>query len=300
MTWKEFQKNINTRVKYIAFVKKYLKMTPITDEDIGIVYAAIDSIDKETYKKEFERIGKNYSKIVVKEAAEKSAKRRTRGGRKKKKIKTKKIQKGGVVIGVIGLYITLGGIALCYIGSCIKECGCCRPFDVLPRKEQKRKEEEENMRAIDDRNRKQYTLDMGRRLISEIQKGTEIRGLRGRIYSPIRVNVVSNDDLESGVEIELSYAWDEEREPTFAEEEAMKEAKIYAENFQEFGLFGAEHLQDMREIHPDMARRKRGKNVLNMGENYRDKYDTGTDFGNVGGHVGGPFSSLFRRRPQIS
>jgi hypothetical protein len=97
MTWKEFQKNINTREKYLAFVKKNLKMAPIPAEYKGKVDAAIDSIDKETYEKELERIGNKYSKIVVREASRNSANRKgkSRGGRKKREEKQKKYRKGG-------------------------------------------------------------------------------------------------------------------------------------------------------------------------------------------------------------
>jgi hypothetical protein len=52
----------------------------------------------------------------------------------------------------------------------------------------------------------------------------------------------------------------------------------------------------MRKKYPDMTRRTpSGVKVLTGEENKRNKWETERDNANLGGHVGGPFSGIFRR-----
>ena len=140
MIWNEFKTNIDTLPKYITYVKKNIKiLAPIQGQYKNEILDAIGSINIKTYNKEFERIKTNYKKLIYRDAAKKCATRtgNTRGGRKKKKRKkerrkTKKIQKGGFGFGEVPLFICLGSIALCFIGSCIVECGCCKPCGIVP------------------------------------------------------------------------------------------------------------------------------------------------------------------------
>ena len=121
-------------------LKKNIKiLAPIQGQYKNEILDAIGSINIKTYNKEFERIKTNYKKLIYRDAAKKCAMRtgNTRGGRKKKKRKkerrkTKKIQKGGFGFGEVPLFICLGSLALCFIGSCIVECGCCKPCGIVP------------------------------------------------------------------------------------------------------------------------------------------------------------------------
>jgi len=311
MSWKEFKKNINTREKYLEFVKKNLKMAPIPDEYKGEVDAAIDSIDKETYEKEFERIGNNYSKIVIGEASRNSANRKgkTRGGRKKKRRKTKKIQKGGVGIDVMVCYITLGGIALCFISNYIIECGCSRPCGIPPGKEAS---SVRYQRRVENSRRRRGHARKGRHINEKIEENRKIKniisGRRGK--SPLRVKpapTIYDDFYDEGslddpnMDIEITYR-NQKQNPTAEEEVEMGEAIHFAENLQEFGASGASHLEEMREKYPRMRGRnpKKRVTVLTEAENNNQKEEERRrryyDSANFGTSSGGPWSGIFGSR----
>jgi hypothetical protein len=127
------------------------------------------------------------------------------------------------------LYITLGGIALCFIGNCIIECGCSRPCGILPSDERGDQERRQARIEYNEEERKWYKARKGRHISENIEKHTKInkgQGRRGK--SPVRVKSHSaNYDKGSvynpDVDIELSYI-NQHKEPTLEEEEAMENA----------------------------------------------------------------------------
>jgi len=283
MSWLEFKKYINTREKYLAFVKKNLKMAPIPIKLEGKFFNLIDSIDKGTYDKEFERIKANYSKLIVSSVAKTCAIRKgktrggktrggkTRGGRKKKR-KTKKIQKGGFDFSVLVLFICLGATALSCIGSCIIDCGCCKPCGILPSDEKiwgkiaKRSMDTEI-------HRKQWdNAKFSKNLGKTIKRYTGKNGRR-RSTSSIRVTHVSNPEDDPSIVL----AYDGVENPTDEDKKDLETAKRMAQNasyYSEGDLDGwvhADFLEQMRNKYKDKLHLKNTNPVPVLKKSEYDK-----------------------------
>lgn len=278
-------------------LKKNIKiLAPIQGQYKNEILDAIGSINIKTYNKEFERIKTNYKKLIYRDAAKKCAMRtgNTRGGRKKKKRKkerrkTKKIQKGGFGFGEVPLFICLGSLALCFIGSCIVECGCCKPCGIVPSGDIILSEIAK--RDIDSYNsREKFKNDkFARNVKKTINKALAKKNKKRRGKSRTRVSglgdniVVEGDGEDKALALEIA-----------------ANAQYYNRGDWP-GDKHAEYLQKMTEKYPDMNRRKsNGVEVLTE-EEYREKEiqnEQAKKFSYAqddGTHTGGPFSSLRRR-----
>ena len=294
MRWEEFKKNIDTLPKYITYVKKNIGNLAPIQQYKDEVFDAIRSINIKTYKKELERIRKNYKKLIYRDAAKKCATRtgKTRGGRKKKKRerrKTKKIQEGGFGFGEVPLFICLGSIALCFIGSCIVEGGCCKPCGIVPSEDRiwndiaRRKFV--NKESTEKFYNKKFADDVG----EKIKKALAKKKKKSRGKSRIRVsgshgNIVVEGDGE---------------DKDIAEQMAIN-AQYYNSGYWS-GDIHAEYLQEMAEKYPDMDRRTpNGVEVLtedeyqeNERQNEKERERSYQE--DDSGYTGGPFSPLRRR-----
>jgi len=297
MRWEEFKTNIDTLPKYITYVKKNIKiLAPIQGQYKNEILDAIGSINIKTYNKEFERIKTNYKKLIYRDAAKKCATRtgNTRGGRKKKKRKkerrkTKKIQKGGFGFGEVPLFICLGSIALCFIGSCIVECGCCKPCGIVPSED--RIWSEIAKRDIDSYNsREKFKNDkFARNVKKTINKALTKKNKKRRGKSRTRVSglddniVVEGDGEDKALALEIA-----------------ANAQYY-NNGDLPGYIIAAHLQEMADKYPNMGRINpnevevltEGEYQENQRQNEKERERSYRE--DDGPAPGGPFSSLRRR-----
>jgi hypothetical protein len=297
MRWEEFKTNIDTLSKYITYVKNNIKiLAPIQGQYKNEILDAIGSINIKTYNKEFERIKTNYKKLIYRDAAKKCATRtgNTRGGRKKKKRKkerrkTKKIQKGGFGFGEVPLFICLGSLALCFIGSCIVECGCCKPCGIVPSED--RIWSEIAQRDIDSYNsREKFKNDkFARNVKTTINKAIAKKNKKRRGKSRIRVSglgdniVVEGDGEDKAIALQMA-----------------TDAQYYNDGDWS-GDTHAAYLQEMADKYPNMDRRNpNGVEVLtedeyqeNQRQNEKERERSYRE--DDGPAPGGPFSSLRRR-----
>ena len=294
MRWEEFKTNIDTLSKYITYVKKNIKiLAPIQGQYKNEILDAIGSINIKTYNKEFERIKTNYKKLIYRDAAKKCATRtgNTRGGRKKKKRKkerrkTKKIQKGGFGFGEVPLFICLGSLALCFIGSCIVECGCCKPCGIVPSKDKIWSEIAQ--RDIDSYNsREKFKNDkFARNVKKTINKALANKKRRGK--SRIRVSglgdniVVEGDGEDKALALQIA-----------------ADAQYY-NNGDLSGDIHAAYLQKIADKYPNMGRRNSNEVEVLTDKEYREKerqnkIERERSNREDDGYTGGPFSSLRRR-----
>jgi len=297
MRWEEFKTNIDTLPKYITYVKKNIKiLAPIQGQYKDEILDAIGSINIKTYNKEFERIRTNYKKLIYRDTAKKCATRtgNTRGGRKKKKSKkerrkTKKIQKGGFGFTELPLFICLGSLALCFIGSCIVECGCCKPCGILPSED--RIWSKIYQRDIDSYNsREKFKNDKFARKVKKkiknalAKKNKKRRGKSRTHVSGLRDNIVVEGDGEDK-DLALQMATD---------------AQYYKDGIWS-GDKHAAYLQEMADKYPNMSRRiPNGVEVLTEDEYQENEIQNEKERERSyreddGRYTGGPFS-FFRKR----
>tara|TARA_B110000858_G_scaffold65731_1_gene76183 strand:- start:246 stop:1142 length:897 start_codon:yes stop_codon:yes gene_type:complete len=297
MRWEEFKTNIDTLPKYITYVKKNIKiLAPIQGQYKNEILDAIGSINIKTYNKEFERIKTNYKKLIYRDAAKKCATRtgNTRGGRKKKRRKkerrkTKKIQKGGFGFGEVPLFICLGSIALCFIGSCIVECGCCKPCGIVPSGDRIWSEIALREFANKESKKKFYNKKFACDVKTTINKTLDKKKKKSRGKSRIRVSGLGDNIVVEG-----------DGEDTAIALQMATDAQYYNDGDWS-GDTHAAYLQEMTDKYPNMDRRNpNGVEVLtedeyqeNQRQNEKERERSYRE--DDGPAPGGPFSSLRRR-----